>query len=437
MNMKNKLAQIKTFLLKLLDAREWIILLSTFALSGLLISSIFWIDFDNNEFDPDNIPFQRIGYDVFAKTTNNDIRNIFNTSYEIRYQKVYPESFAEMARDIYVNNILFIHKLADRHYMYRLDENDISSPIINNLYMVNEAYDSGTWMQIPNHLYYLLERGLKLTIDTDFKFNIFVGEVVAFWEDILENSDDYLNRDPYYNHDQADLLARLTSYVPMNQQQAEETLQLKTEDNDYYVRFNQFNGAPHGDLSLTLAGIAKGYANDVLAPLLIENELEHGFIYGGGSSVTTLGNKYSGNHWHWQMEGPTKDAPYAFNIDRKGQYSFSTSGGYMGFKMPITDGSILRHHIVNPTTGYPAEQQLQINVISADLPSDMLDAFSTALMNMTIEEGLELKATINNQEKELEIAWININNNSDVEVKYTSGYQQYITELDSLSYHVV
>jgi len=67
----------------------------------------------------------------------------------------------------------------------------------------------------------------------------------------------------------------------------------------------------------------------------------------------------------------------------------------------------------------------------------MLDAFSTALMNMTIEEGLELKASINDQGKELEIAWINIVDNEKVEVNYTSGYQQYITELDNLIYHVV
>ena len=437
MNMKNRLLRFKAFLLKLLDPREWTILLSTLLISGLLVSSIFLFKPDSDEFDPDDIPFERIGYDVFAKTSGGEIRNIFNTSYEIRYQKVYPESFAEMARDIYVDNVPFIHKVADRHYMYHLDENDLSSPIINNLYMVNEAYDSNNWLKIPDHLYYLLEEGLELTIATDFKFNIFVGEVVAFWEDVLENSDDYLNRDPFYNHDQADLLARLTSYVPMNQQQAEETLELKIENHDYYVRFNQFNDAPHGDLSLTLAGIAKGYANDVLTPLLNENELEHGFIYGGASSISTLGSKYSGAPWQWQLVGPSEDAPYAFNINRGGQYSFSTSGGYMGVNIPTEDGYILRHHIVNPQTGYPAEQQLQINLISADLPSCALDAYSTALMNMTIEEGLELKASINDQGKELEIAWINIIDNGDVEVKYTSGYQQYLTELENLIYHVV
>ncbi|HOC80852.1 MAG TPA: FAD:protein FMN transferase, partial [Bacilli bacterium] len=91
--------------------------------------------------------------------------------------------------------------------------------------------------------------------------------------------------------------------------------------------------------------------------------------YGGSSSISTLGSKYSGNPWHWQLEGPTEDVSYAFYIDRSGQYSFSTSGGYQGVNIPIDDGYLLRHHIVNPETGYPAEQQLQINLISADLPS--------------------------------------------------------------------
>ncbi|MFA5481431.1 MAG: FAD:protein FMN transferase [Bacilli bacterium] len=435
--MKNKLSRLKAFLLKLLDPREWTILLSTLLISGLLVSSIFIFKPDSHEFDPDDIPFERIGYDVFAKTSGGEIRNIFNTSYEIRYQKVYPETYAEMARDIYVDNVPFIHKVADCHYAYRLDENNISSPIINNLFVINESYGSEEWLQIPEHLYFLLEKGLELTIATDFKFNIFVGEVVNFWQDILKNSSDYLNRDPYYNPDQADLLERLTSYIPMNQQEVEDTLKLKMVGDDHYVRFNSFKSAPHGDLSITLAGIAKGYANDVLAPLLNENELEHGFIYGGSSSISTLGSKYSGNPWQWQLEGPTEDAPYAFYINRDGQYSFSTSGGYLGVNIPIDDGYILRHHIVDPETGYPADQQLQISLISADLPSYMLDAYSTALMNMTIEEGLELKAFINNQGKELELAWINIIDNDQVEVNYTSGYQQYITELDNLIYHVV
>ncbi len=435
--MKDKVSRINAFLLKMLDPHEWIILLSTLLISGLLVSSIFWIKPQNTEFDPDSIPLERIGYDVFAKTYNGEIRNIFNTSYEIRYQKVYPESFAEMARDIYVDNVPFIHKLADRHYMYRLDEDDVSSPVINNLYMVNEAYDTDTWLQIPDHLYFLLERGLELTIASHFKFNIFVGEVVDFWEDVIENSDDYLNRDPIYNSEQSDLLNRLTSYIPMNQQEVDDTLELKIVDDDYYVRFNRFNDAPRGDLSLTLAGIAKGYANDLLAPLLTENELEHGFIYGGASSISTLGSTFSTSPWQWQLEGPTPSTPYAFYIKRGGQYSFSTSGGYQGINIPIDDGYVLRHHIVDPTTGYPSTQQLQINLMSADLSSSILDAYSTALMSMTIEEGLELKTSINNQGKELEIAWINIIDNDNVEVNYTSGYAQYITELDNLIYHVV
>ena len=435
--MNNKASQIRDFLLKLLNPREWVILLSTLLISGLLISSIFLVKPDNNEFDRDNIPLERIGYDVFAKTSSGEIRNLFNTSYEIRYQKVYPNSFAAMARDIYVDNVPLIHKVADRNFTYRLDENDDSSELINNLYMVNEAYDSNEWIQIPDHLYFLLEQGLELTIATDFKFNIFVGEVVDFWEDVIANSADYINRDPYYNPDQAALLERLTSYIPMNEQEVNDTLELQMIGTDCFVRFNRFNAAPHGDLSITLAGIAKGYANDVLAPLLIENELEHGFIYGGGSSISTLGNKFSGNPWQWQLEGPTETTPYAFNINRGGQYSFSTSGGYLGAKIPSDDGFLLRHHIVDPATGYPSEQQLEINVISADLPSYMLDAFSTALMSMTIEEGLQLKASINNQGKELEIAWINITDNDDVEAKYTSGYQQYITQLDNLIYTLV
>ena len=55
---------------------------------------------------------------------------------------------------------------------------------------------------------------------------------------------------------------------------------------------------------------------------------------------------------------------------------------------------IYRHHIINPFTGYPESYYRSISVTTSYFSNAMVDMFSTALMNTTIEEGIIIRNKI-------------------------------------------
>ena len=108
----------------------------------------------------------------------------------------------------------------------------------------------------------------------------------------------------------------------------------------------------------------------------------------------------------------------------------STSGNYTlgksyGFK--DKDGNIIkRHHIINTFTGYSnySDSVASVSVFSKKLGAGILDAFSTTLVNMTIEEGLSFRSkVINDYDSDLEIIYIKENlENNTIEVISTSNF---------------
>ena len=63
----------------------------------------------------------------------------------------------------------------------------------------------------------------------------------------------------------------------------------------------------------------------------------------------------------------------------------ATSGSYQRF---VTVDGIRYHHIIDPKTRYPNNTFCSVSVRTAD--AGWADALSTALFNLTLEEGLVL-----------------------------------------------
>ena len=81
-------------------------------------------------------------------------------------------------------------------------------------------------------------------------------------------------------------IARLTSYI-RKVKTINNTLKLWTNDNKYYVQFNEFNHSGD-DLSISVGAVAKGMMTDILAEAMRAKGLTKGLIYGGQSSFTFL-----------------------------------------------------------------------------------------------------------------------------------------------------
>jgi thiamine biosynthesis lipoprotein len=185
-----------------------------------------------------------------------------------------------------------------------------------------------------------------------------------------------------------------------------------------------------------VGGIAKGYANDVLSARLQEEGLTHGYISGGQSSNTALGTRYGNIVWDIPMSSPIASVSRAYIINRAGYFNISTSGGYEGVPIAIDGETVWRHHIINPWDGYPSRVQLHVNVMSNDVPAAELDALSTALMNATKAQGMALRHQYLAVGKELEIAWIEINDGEALTVYHTPGFSQYLEHIPENTYIV-
>ncbi len=435
--------KIKTFfnfLSQLLSPQEWTITIVTFLLSGMIISSIFWLDVENN---PDEVTsYDTIGLNIYVHTSNEPVRTLFpfHSAYLVKYEKIYPLEQRQQVYEILNEEVPHLHKISDRNYRFYRDD---AQPELGNMVTirdVNEAYGSGAWLEVDDYLYQIIKIGKQLTILTNSNYNFFVGRLSDYWNELISDGTypyEYENYDPYFNPSEQAIVTLLQSYIPKTSEEINATLELK-EDNGYFVRFNTFNNAPLGELQITLGGIAKGFANDVVSARLIENRLTHGYISGGQSSNSALGSRYNNKPWTWYMNSPRNTgSEFAYELKRAGAFNLSTSGGYNGVPIMIDGEVVWRHHIIDPWTGFPSREQLHVSVMSSDVSSAELDALSTAIMNLTREEAMVVRDYYQNLGFEFEIAWIDLATEASLNVYYTSGYEAYLTKYPENTYSLV
>ena len=139
------------------------------------------------------------------------------------------------------------------------------------------------------------------------------------------------------------------------------------------------------DARLDLGGIAKGYAADRMKAYLNEHGAHEGFINLGGN-VLTLGEKSDGSPYHIGIRKPFADAGETITAVDVTDRSIVTSGCYERYFEK--DGRIY-HHILDPFTGYPYENDLNAVTILSDSSMEG-DALSTICFALGMEKGMEL-----------------------------------------------
>ena len=129
---------------------------------------------------------------------------------------------------------------------------------------------------------------------------------------------------------------------------------------------------------IDLGGIAKGYTSEKVLEVLSGAGVDSAIVSLGGN-VGTLGLKPDGSPWTVAIRDPDgQESSYIATL-RLGQaegcaYAI-TSGGYERYFEQ--DGRVY-HHILDPTTGYPAASSLEsVTIVSRD--GTLADALSTAL----------------------------------------------------------
>ncbi len=137
--------------------------------------------------------------------------------------------------------------------------------------------------------------------------------------------------------------------------------------------------------SIDLGGIGKGFASDRFMEICAEYGVASAFTNIGGN-VSTLGSKPDGSPWRVGIRHPRQDGRLLGAIAVTGK-AVVTSGDYERYF--IDREGKRRHHLLDPTTGYPAESGLISVTVVAD-SAMTADALSTILFVAGMERGLEL-----------------------------------------------
>lgn len=198
----------------------------------------------------------------------------------------------------------------------------------------------------------LLEEALKLCMETEGALDVTVYPLVRAWG--FTTSEYRVPDDPE--------IASLLEYVDWSK--------VSLDGNRLTL--------PEG-IELDLGAVAKGFAGDKLMELFREAGIDSAIVELGGN-VQALGAKPDGSPWRVALQGP--EGGYAGVLELAGQAAV-TSGGYQRYFEENGERYI---HIINPSTGRPAETGLASVTIIAD-SGLQADGLSTALYVMGREKA--------------------------------------------------
>ena len=172
----------------------------------------------------------------------------------------------------------------------------------------------------------------------------------------------------------------------------------------------------HPSVQLDLNAIAKGYAVDLVHNWLVDQGFVNVFVEIGGE-IRCLGVNKTGNSWVVGIDTPSDgllSGQNVFTSTSLKNMSLATSGNYRNYYE--NNGNKINHSI-NPINGKPVNN----NILSVSVKSKSCldaDAWATALMVMSFEEGIDKV----NEFMELEALWITLDNDSDLTHFSSKGF---------------
>ena len=136
-------------------------------------------------------------------------------------------------------------------------------------------------------------------------------------------------------------------------------------------------------MMLDLGAVGKGYAGDLAAQVLKENGITSALLDLGGN-IQAIGAKPDGSPWRLGLRDPFSDG--TLGVLEISNQAVVTSGAYERYF--IGEDGIRYGHIIDPTTGHPAESGLASVTVIAD-EGRLCDALSTSLYVMGTERAIE------------------------------------------------
>lgn len=211
----------------------------------------------------------------------------------------------------------------------------------------------------------LISQAKAASLLPDSKFNLAIGPLVKLWK-IGFNGHSIPEKD--------EIDRRLTLTNP------------------HHIKLNRTNQTVYlakAGMEIDLGAIAKGYIADIIKLLLAQYNIFQAIINCGGN-VLTIGYSpiTADKQWHIGLKRPFAEANNLLGIIHVEDKSVVTSGIYERY---FISNDQLYHHILDPHTGYPLNNELHSVTIISD-NSLTGDIYSTMFYGLGIRQGLnELK----------------------------------------------
>lgn len=142
-------------------------------------------------------------------------------------------------------------------------------------------------------------------------------------------------------------------------------------------------------MSLDLGGIAKGYSADEAARILKEEGIKHAIINLGGN-VVVINNNINGKPWNIGIQNPFEDNGKEMGVIKVTDKTVVTSGIYERY---LEKNGKKYHHILNPFTGYPMDNNLASVTLVTDVSIDA-DAMTKNIFYLGVDKGINYVKTI-------------------------------------------
>lgn len=269
---------------------------------------------------------------------------------------------------------------------------------INNLCALNTVSDGvHPRLKVDQKIIDMLLFAKKTYEKTNGKVNIAMGSVLSIWHDYRERG----NADPVNaSIPPAELLEEAAKHTDIANM-------IIDDENDMV-----FLADPK--MLLDVGAIAKGFAVERIAEGL-ENDGISGYVINVGGNVRTIGARGDGKPWIVGIDNPdgSDEEPYYTTLALE-DLSLVTSGSYQRF---YTVNGKSYNHIIDPYTLMPSDTYISVSVLCKS--SAIADALSTALFSMSIEQGEQLIADLEN----VHAMWVFANGT----IKYSSGFSHFIT----------
>lgn len=137
------------------------------------------------------------------------------------------------------------------------------------------------------------------------------------------------------------------------------------------------------NMAIDLGSVAKGYTSDLVCELMKEKGISNAIISLGGN-VQTIGTKPDGTPFKIAIANPFSSEKYIGYVEATNK-AVITSGGYQRF---FEENGKKYHHIIDPSTGYPADNEL-LSVTIVGEKGIICDGLSTALFVMGYDRAVD------------------------------------------------